>query len=58
MASTPFNKIFNLKAPGLVIKKSGISSTDDDINDVAAMGGVNIADENKVNESKIKTFLK
>merc|ERR1719282_1587564 len=35
------------KAPGLVIKKSGISSTDDDINDVAAMGGVNIADENK-----------
>ena len=41
---------FYEQAPGLVIKKSGISSTDDDINDVAAMGGVNIADENKVIE--------
>jgi len=34
------------KAPGLVIKKSGGSlSTDDDINDVTAMGGVNLSDE-------------
>ena len=39
------NKIF-FQAPGLVIKKSGSSlSTDDDINDVTAMGGVNLSDE-------------
>ena len=39
---------FPFQAPGLIIKKSGgsySSAGDDDINDVAAMGGVNIADE-------------
>ena len=37
---------FFFQAPGLVIKKSGSSlSTDDDINDVTAMGGVNLSDE-------------
>ena len=39
-------KKFFFQAPGLVIKKSGGSlSTDDDINDVTAMGGVNLSDE-------------
>ena len=39
-------KKFFCQAPGLVIKKSGGSlSTDDDINDVTAMGGVNLSDE-------------
>ena len=37
-----------LQAPGLIVKKSGINATDDDINDVAAMGGVNLAEESKV----------
>ena len=43
--------IFPSQAPGLVIKKSGgalSAAGDEDINDVVAMGGVNLGDEAKV----------
>ena len=44
------------RAPGLIIKKSGgqySGAGDDDINDVAAMGGVNLSEEAQVKNRKL-----
>ena len=44
------------RAPGLIIKKSGgqySGAGDDDINDVAAMGGVNLSEEAQVRNRKL-----
>ena len=53
---------FSFQAPGLIIKKSSgsySSAGDDDINDVAAMGGVNVADEaSKIGSSDIGSLIR
>ena len=53
---------FHFQAPGLIIKKSGgaySAAGDDDINDVAAMGGVNVADEaSKIGSNDIGSLIR